>query len=175
MTVVSKTSSTLIRALAISATIIAACSSSATEQGEDLPDAQTQSLDERLAADAVGYREDVAVTATLESAGPEQWLLIATVTRQDDQFQIAGLKISWELPADAQVTGFDGECDTVADRQTCLTPSNLLGGFDPPLNFELLVDLPTSATDRAVIVSVTYQYDRYDYNTTNNTTTINLE
>jgi len=173
MTVAPKSPSLLFRALATSAAAItiAACTSSPTEEGGERPGAQTESLEDRLAYDAVAYREDVAATAT----EPEQWLLEARVTREGDSFEIAGLKISWDLPGDAEVTDFENECTTTAGRQTCLTSSNLFGGFDDPLDFELLVNLPTSTIDRTIILSVRFAFDRYDYNTANNTTTIELE
>jgi len=191
MTVALKPSTRLIQALAIGAAatiMIAACTSNPNEPGgdsegtdaeslEDQPakDAEARSLEDQLAEDADGYREDVAVTATATATEPEQWLLNATVTRELHQFQIAGLKISWELPGDAEVTGFEDECITVSDRQTCLTSSNLFARTAEQINFELLVDLPTASIDRTVLVSVTYQSDQYDYNTANNTTTIELE
>jgi len=167
-----------IRVLAIGAAVtimIAACTSNPTEQGGDPPGAQSESLEDRLAYDAAAYREDVAVIATATATEPEQWLLDATVTREEHQFGISGLKISWELPGDAQVTDFDGGCTRVADRQTCLTSSNLFGRTAEQINLELLVNLPTSSTDRTIVVSVTYAFDRYDYNTANNTTTLELE
>lgn len=192
MTVVVRSPGRLVRVLTIGAATVmfAACTSSPNEPAgdsegaeseslEDQPakDAGARSLEDQLAEDAVGYREDVAVTATMTATEPksEQWLLDATVTRELHQFQIAGLKISWDLPGDAQVTGFEGECTTVSDRQTCLTASNLFARTAEQIKFELLVDLPTASIDRTVVVSVTYQSDRYDYNTANNTTTLELE
>ena len=108
MTVAPKSSLLLFQALAAGAAaiMIVACTSSPTEQGGELPGAQTESLEDRLAADAVGLREDVAVTATVT----EHWLVDATVTRVEHQFGISGLKISWDLPGDARVTDFDGKC-----------------------------------------------------------------
>jgi len=187
MTVVSKTRERLIRVLAISAAtvMIAACASGPTEPRVDPAGAQTSSPTENdlisrpirdvIAEEAIYVTEDVAVTATATPTGTEQWLLDATVTRRDDRSPIFGFEISWDLPGGAQVTGFDGACTPMADRQTCLTSKIFWGGSNDAPNTELLVSLPTSPTDRAVIVTVTHQFDRYDIDPVNNTTTIELE
>ena len=177
MTVAPKSPSLLFRALATGAAaiMIGACTSNPAEERANPGGAQTESLEDRLAADADGYREDVAVTAAATAVTPEEWLLDAMVTRELHQFEIAGLKISWNLPGDTQVTGFDGECNASNGRQTCLTSSNLFARTAEQIDLDLLVNLSTSSTDRTVIVTVTYQDDQYDYNTANNTTTLELE
>jgi len=176
MTRVAKSPGRLIRALAIGAAtiMIAACSTGPAEQGVDPAGAPTETVEHRFDEDAVGLREDVAITVAATESGPEQWLLDATVKRKLSQFQIVGLKVAWNLPGDAEVSGFSGECTPISDRQTCISSSVLFASPDVQVNFDLLIDLPRFSTDSTIVVSVTYEFDQYDTYDDNNTAAIVL-